>query len=87
MEAGVDAFDLKNSAGDNGILFASLSLPDGQIGQTLVLGSHLDGAAPIHRGLIHMDNDRLQQGGHGCRCRLLDECVHALGDVGDHDAA
>ena len=34
-----------------------------------------------------MDNDRLQQGGHGRRCRLLDECVHALGDIGDHDAA
>ena len=83
----MDPLDLEDSAGDDSILITAIPFPDGQIGQALVLGSYFNGDAPIHRGLIHMDDDRLRQLCKRLRCVCLHEGEHSLGDIGDHNAA
>ena len=86
MVAVVDAPDLKHGSG-NRLLVLLVQLLDGQIGELLVFGRHCDSSAAIDNSLIHMGADGARQLCEGCRCRNLDECIHAFRHIGDRDLA
>ena len=84
MVAVLDTLDLKMSA-RNAIAGLLIPLEDGEVRQSLINSGHLDGAAAVHRSLIHMGNDRLRQDSVGFRDGNLNEGVHTLGHVGNGD--
>ena len=86
MVAGMDAPDFKDCAG-NDLFGLLIPLENGKAGQLLVCRLHGDGAASLHRSLIHMDNDRISQAGERRRGRNLHKGVHPLGHIGDGDGA
>ena len=86
MVAGMDALDFKDRTG-NDLFGLLIPLENGKAGQLLVCRLHGDGAASIHSGLIHMDNDRISQAGERRRGRNLHKGVHPLGHIRDGDGA